>query len=383
MLKCKHMKSLEISTVAAPEKASEIADVAVHYVDIADKYISDEATYNRINSEVEELMAMGYYGDTSLNFERKRKSSIDYENPSTAELFRRLPSFGDWLSMVPTAGALDALYYPEQEYFANGKKVDPELRNWLRNIADGVGIRSRGEIVKNILAQEALVSGEKSNWLSLASGAAQPVLRSAADVVAQGGQTPNITLVDYDAKILGLAKKYAREVGVEGSLTRKRMNILRAEGIDYSPSSENLALAALRKFTGLGRLPRASYDIVEAVGIVEYLKYDDWSMGGTKKYQYGQVINEGGQKMPFAGARSFLKNSYRLLKPGGLMVVGNMLDTHPQLGFTLNVIQWPHIQPRSIEDMVRLFRQAGLDGEIDTYVPKDGVYAIYTIRKSE
>lgn len=119
------MKSLEISTVAAPEKASEIADVAVHYVDIADKYISDEATYNRINSEVEELMAMGYYGDTSLNFERKRKSSIDYENPSTAELFRRLPSFGDWLSMVPTAGALDALYYPEQEYFANGKKGRP------------------------------------------------------------------------------------------------------------------------------------------------------------------------------------------------------------------------------------------------------------------
>ena len=38
-------------------------------------------------------------------------------------------------------------------------------------------------------------------------------------------------------------------------------------------------------------------------------------------------------------AATFLANAAQLVKPGGLLLVGNMRDTHPQLGFTLNVVQ--------------------------------------------
>ena len=78
-----------------------------------------------------------------------------------------------------------------------------------------------------------------------------------------------------------------------------------------------------------------------------------------------------------------MKNSFDLVKPGGLIIIGNMLDTHPQLGFTLNTIQWPHIQPRSVEQMTKLIAEAGIEGEIDVHIPQDGVYGIYTVRKAE
>lgn len=78
-----------------------------------------------------------------------------------------------------------------------------------------------------------------------------------------------------------------------------------------------------------------------------------------------------------------LQNSYRLNKPGKGMIVGNMLDSHPQFGFTLNTIQWPHIQPRSIDQMAQLFRRAGSNDDIDVYRPEDDVYAGCVVRKKE
>lgn len=65
-----------------------------------------------------------------------------------------------------------------------------------------------------------------------------------------------------------------------------------------------------------------------------------------------------------------LANAAQLVKPGGLLLTGNMRDTHPQLGFTLNVVQWPHIQPRSIETMQRIVEAAGLGNwRVDVYCP--------------
>ena len=72
-----------------------------------------------------------------------------------------------------------------------------------------------------------------------------------------------------------------------------------------------------------------------------------------------------------------------MVRPGGILVLGNMLDTPPQLAFTLDVIQWPHINPRSINEMAQIFGEAGLDGKLDVYCPDDGAYAIYQLRKPE
>jgi hypothetical protein len=82
-----------------------------------------------------------------------------------------------------------------------------------------------------------------------------------------------------------------------------------------------------------------------------------------------------------AGAVTFLRNAFDCVRPGGVLVVGNMLDSHPELGLTINVIQWPHIQPRSIDEMLGIFATAGLAGHVDVHLPVDGVYAVYAIHK--
>lgn len=373
---------LTTSTPEYTEETFEIVSarprVKIHDFAYDDPHLSDSVVFEDINTQVEELSGMGYYGDTSIKLERKRKGTIDRDNPATKELMRRLPSFSDWLDMVPTAGALDALYHPEQKTFANGRPVDSDLANWLRNISDGRGIRSRGAIVSSVLEGESERYNRPMSILSLASGAAQPVIAASSNIRQRSmRRIPELTLVDRDQSALDLAQKYATDANVDGSLETKNINILRPQGIDYSKGRVNgvdVAKNALRRSLGSERLLRESYDVVEAVGIVEYLQAENW------KYTYNGVIST---KKPMAGARSFMKNSFNLVKPGGLMVVGNMLDSHPQLGFTLNTIQWPHIQPRSVDQMTNLIAESGISGDIDVYIPEDGVYAIYAIRKAE
>lgn len=364
---------------------SRLGRYELHQVDTRDDYISDTLTFERINTELNELSAMGFRGDSSIDLDRKRKGSIDRSNPATAALIEKLPTFSDWLDLVPTAAALDSLYDPHKETLANGKPLSPELAEWFCNIVDGRGIRSRAEIVRTIMSEEALAHDGQPRWLSLASGAAQPIIKTAALLGEQHGTVPAITLVDRDNGSLKLAREYAAQAGIESHVQTRNINILQPKGIDrpvraydelmsedtVSPGGLSIRSLARRVRDG-NRLPEDFYDTVEVVGLTEYLLEDDW------KYTYSKVIKTA---LPMAGARSFLHNAYRLVKPGGSLIVGNMLDTHPQLGFTLNVIQWPHIQPRSIDDMMGIFDTAGLDGQTDVYTAPDGAYAIYRIKK--
>jgi cyclopropane fatty-acyl-phospholipid synthase-like methyltransferase len=192
-------------------------------------------------------------------------------------------------------------------------------------------------------------------------------------------------LVDADRRALSRANEYADQRGVADAIQTIRTNILHQEGINAEFERNEVpvfAVDAIRRvitnLTGEEHLqtPRyEGYDIVEAVGIVEYLGDED------RPFVYSKVVDSEDEMM--AGARTFLKNAYRFVRPGGLLVFGNMLDTHPQLGFTLDVIQWPHVQPRSINSVVKLLDEAGVEGETDVYTPADGAYAIYKVRKPE
>lgn len=115
-----------------------------------------------------------------------------------------------------------------------------------------------------------------------------------------------------------------------------------------------------------------AFDAVDAVGILEYLQPDDWI------YTYRGVITT---RRKQAGVVTFLRSAFECVKPDGTLIVGNMLDTHPQLSFTMDVVQWTHIQPRSIQQMLAIFAAAGLTEHVDVYLPSDGVYAIYAVHK--
>lgn len=360
---------VELSSMhMASEKYHRTNNIELQHYTLPDQF-SDPASFKRVSEFIGDLSAMGYYGNSSVDFGRKRKSRIDLDNPSTREFLRLVPTAEHWLSMVPTVSALDSLYDPQSMKYTNGYETSPEAREWLSNCLDGVGIRSRARVVQDVIASEIKDLGRKNRVLSLACGAAQPVLNGVKESFSGGrSQQTEVTLVDYDKGALGLADKYAKELGVKVGLRRR--NILERSGI--ADSQRGLLGAALGGIYRRSQLKSGSYDVVEAVGILEYLKPEDWA------YRYNGVINT---TRSMAGAVSFMRNAYDLVRPGGFLVVGNMLDTHPQIGFTLNVIQWPHIQPRSIDQMAGIFNEAGIGGGITAHLPDDGVYAIYTIRK--
>lgn len=179
-----------------------------------------------------------------------------------------------------------------------------------------------------------------------------------------GFPIPEVTLADLDAKALRFASVYAADRGLTRSIKTVRMNVLRRQGF-----------GTIRSWLGVNRTTGwlNSFDVVESVGLLEYLQAADWH------YTYNGIVST---KRHLARAVTYLRNAFECVRPGGLLIVGNMLDTHPQLGFTLDVVQWPHIQPRSIADMRSIIGKAGIKGEVEAHLPNDGVYAIYAIRKT-
>lgn len=365
-----------------PERDSE--KYQYHEVNVRDTFETGE--HGRITESLKELESMGFYGDTDIQaaLNRKRLSAIDYNNPATKELIRRVPGVEHWLALVPTPRALGPLYDPSIVELPDGHRVGDELRTWMTEIADARGLRYRSQMVTELLVEGANHTprdeGGRQKWLSIASGAAQPLLKAAQEIDYRYGQAPEMTLADLSSLALGDAQGYAEQLGVDADLQLVRMNVLRRQGLDERVGLGEMAVQHFfnrhdRAKLSREKLIKETYNKVEAIGILEYMQPDDWT------YRYNGVVN---LKTTQAGAKTFLKNSYRMVKPGGDLIVGNMLDTHPQLGFTLNTIQWPHIQPRSIDQMMDLFDSAGLDAQRDVYVPSDEanrVYALYKIHK--
>ena len=357
----------------APGHGMEIgvANWQIHQVSIRDRY--QTSSHERITMELEKLAGMGFHGETDLASAIKcQRTRIDDTNPATHELIARVPGVENWLELIPTASALDLLYDPSIEQLANGKPVSSVVRDWACNILDAHGIRSRGKIVQDILAghvmNQASLGAAEQQWVSLACGAAQPVCQALRHIKDSGNAMPHVTLVDLDRSALRAAQTYARAMKVKQSIDVRCMNILHPQGLALPAvdAQTNVAARALRRQVGL---EAATYDAVDAVGILEYVPEALLGKSST-------VLQ--------VDAATFLANAAQLVKPGGLLLVGNMRDTHPQLGFTLNVVQWPHIQPRSIETMQRIVEVAGLgDWRVDVYCPDDGVYAVYAMRRPE
>jgi len=349
----------------------ELDQWRIHPVPMRDRYQTQ--SHEGVVAELEELTGMGFHGDCDLNAAiGRQRTRIDDTNPATCELIARVPGVEDWLELIPTAAALDLLYDPSIERLANGKPVSPAVRDWACNILDAHGIRSRGEIVQDILTKQAIdqasLGATEQQWVSLACGAAQPVCQALRHIKESGNPTPRVTLVDLDRSALRAAQTYAQAMKVKQSIDVRCMNILRPQGLALPAvdAQTNVAARALRRQVGL---EGAAYDAVDAVGILEYVP---------------EVLSDESPTALQVDAATFLANAVQLVKPGGLLLIGNMRDTHPQLGFTLNVVQWPHIQPRSIETMQRIAGVAGLgDWQVDVYCPDDGVYALYAMRRPD
>ena len=311
---------------------------------------ADPEGFARVTAQVQSLMA----ATAEAGIGRSRRPII---GPGSARQVhdlnpasKRLTDFASgywegWRDLVPSAMALLPIQAPHTTHLPGSEAVElPRNRDYLIHLSDAIGIRSRAAVLHDLITGAPDGQQVGPAWLSLACGAALPVLQTAAD----HAEEVTVDLVDLDPVALEYAEGFARALGLGD-----RVRCTRADLLDL------LSLPSAVDFRPEG------YDLVEMMGFFEYLP-DQPQLAGT-------------MTVPSAG--EFLATALSLAAPGGLVVFGNMLPTHPQIDFTLKVVQWPYVRPRSVDDLVRLVTAVGVAPDhVTIYTPDDGVYAVVAIR---
>jgi hypothetical protein len=156
------------------------------------------------------------------------------------------------------------------------------------------------------------------------------------------GQQVYLTLVDKDPVALSWAETMAAQ---EGIVVGEQLTLLRRNLLHTLVRNEDLLL----------ELGEHQAELVDALGIFEYFNDTD--------------------------AVIFLQRALRLVKPGGAVIVSNMLTSSPQIDFVLRGIGWEDIHPRTLQQLQDIHLAAGVPVEnVTVVVPKDGVYAVMEIR---
>jgi SAM-dependent methyltransferase len=252
------------------------------------------------------------------------------------------PEMDEWrklLRLDTSALALEPVYDPTRETMGRlGLPYSKELVRVYGDTDDGVGIRSRGKVTTALVLEhvERVLGSSDGEYptLSIACGAARPIL----DLLDKDPRVTS-TFFDINPEVLKYAADRARE---RGSIKRVTTEI------------GNLVTKFIRN--GLSEDEKATCMGIDAMGIVEY---------------FGDVA-----------ARELLKNGFAKLKPGGMLVFGNMLTGRGQEGINQRVAQWPHLHMRTIEEDLEIIQNAGLPvRNTRVYVPQDGVYAIFAVEK--
>ncbi|MBC7943150.1 class I SAM-dependent methyltransferase [Candidatus Saccharibacteria bacterium] len=337
--------------VLAREKHIE-SGLYVSYMDVAD--ISDHSPYKE-KQEVQAIIA---------NLDQQLRQNLDWQapqvvdgeldrtslNPVSAWLYgENFPCLTEWRESVPSASALSNLYLPQETHLPgnindgdglfNGTEIDTTTHSFFLNGLDCIAIRTRAQLMKMIASRTISKDEAKTHWVSLACGAAIPVFETLGDSHAD----VRLDLVDVDPDALEFAKRFA----LKHSLV---------EGEDFTLFNRHLVRDLIVTDKLVAELGENEADMVDMMGIFEYFKPEP--------------------------AAVMLKNAFRLVKPGGVLVLANMLSTRPQLDFNLRGVGWPYIKPRSLEEISEIILGAGLSlDDAEVYIPKDGIYAVVEIRK--
>lgn len=272
-----------------------------------------------------------------------------------------------WRTLVPTAMALDYLLEPKEGRLVTDRKMisgkpcgerapmSPEVAMLLGFGDDAVGIRERSVGMEKI-ATDSLLNlrspGHQKRWLSLASGTAEPSI-AACRAAEEAGIKVSLDLVDLDDKALSYSEGNALKYGFD-NLRTHHLDIL-------SPN--------LDKELSLATDSKPKYDVVEALGFLEYLK------------QGGDEVEALGNPIPVK-ASEFVRQAVQLVNPdGGVLILGNMIVPRPQDYYVFNVVDWPLINGRSEENIVGILADAGiLDNskvDIQLYRVQDAMQEIH------
>ena len=286
------------------------------FPDVSDQWPMKDDAAREIASLDRALKAEPALRPPRVEYDEGGQAVLVPQNRYSEQAFRNRPALTAWRTrLVPSALALFVVQNPLEDRLPDGTKMDSDSRQWFIHANDAIGLRSRARVLA-ALVDKYIRNASENNWVSLASGAAIPVLEALREAKLDGQQV-YLTLVDKDPVALSWAETMAAQEGIV--------------------VGEHQA------------------ELVDALGIFEYFNDTD--------------------------AVIFLQRALRLVKPGGAVIVSNMLTSSPQIDFVLRSIGWEDIHPRTLQQLQDIHLAAGVPVEnVTVVVPKDGVYAVMEIR---
>lgn len=311
------------------------------FPDISDQWPMKDDTAREINSINRALKADPALRPPLIEYEEGGQAMLVPQNRYSGQAYRNRPALTAWRTrLVPSALALFVVQNPLEERLPDGTRMDSDSRQWFIHANDAIGVRSRAKVLA-AMVDKYIRNGNDNNWVSLASGAAIPVLEALREARLDGQQV-YLTLVDKDPVALSWAETMAAQ---EGIIVGEQLTLLR----------RNLLHTLVRNEDLLHELGEHQAELVDALGIFDY--FND------------------------ADAVIFLQRALRLIKPGGAVIVSNMLASSPQIDFILRCIGWEDIYPRTLRQLQDIHIAAGVPVEnVTVVVPKDGVYAVMEIK---
>lgn len=331
--------------------------IPVREIRIVDPYVAaDPETYSRVRNHVEKMEAV--LQSQSYNPLVERKQKYPYSRETDTEETRRarrqcnqftkgwlhdenVAPLKAWHALIPSAIALGHLTDPslDRVFDIDGKSVvtTPETAAHLRHVDDAIGIRNRAVAMEAIAAEHlGGLNKPKIEWLDLASGTAEPSISAAQKASVEQGLDISLTVVDHDPVALGFVKEVAAKKRFGGKLT------IVEDFITVPGFKDNLP-------------NKSGYDVVENLGFEEYLPERDMQDGlGSDELGAFKDI----KILP--NASDFTRWAYDLVNSGGVLISGNMILDRPQRDFVFGIVNWPIINARSDESILRVYKRAGI-----------------------
>lgn len=321
-----------IEKTAREISATDFHGVPIHKFQVSDGYHQPLYKIERLGSRLFAARLEAYLA---------KRSSFHHSHPKNVarKILYSLPSFSAWAELMPGSLALEPVHHPEQRKLPTGKKLGPITRRLFRHGMDPVGVRTR-TLMGGWLARQYVKASDDARelrWLSLAGGTAAPSMLMVEASRADKTKL-NYANIDLDDTAIGIARKITAFENLDPTRTRLL-------------TGDIFSRHLLEEATG-----KKPADIIDMMGIFEY--FDS-------------------QK-----SAKLLSLALEFLKPGGIIIAGNMRSDHPQLNLHKRGVGWPDVIPRSVNEIIAICRQAGIrQAEIDIYQPTDGVYSVFRIKK--
>lgn len=258
--------------------------------------------------------------DSRINIAR----SFVYMSPSMRALYEYMP--GGFVTYHA--------YDPDKKYMKNGKRLDMLARSFFRHAYDGLGVRSRAYAMAWRVATR-YEDATDVRWMSIACGVGQATFDAARLLP---GDVSHF-LIDMDGDALVSARELSENYNIEADrLQTEQLNVI----------TDNKQLVS--------RIEQFKPNIVDAMGLFEYLESQDASM--------------------------LLRSIYDHLPVGGSIFFTNMLPSHPHLAVHRHGMGWPGVIVRTEHEVIDICEKAGLPvGDTTVLRPSDDVYAVYEVIK--